>query len=111
MLPAYLADPNRPPPTGITGDTCTASTAQATYTALREQGSLADLAAALGRYRGPALVLAGERDPFGLGWQRRNLQLLATSRPDSLIVADAGHFAFAEQPQVVLPAINRFLPG
>ena len=56
---------------------------------------------------GRALVIAGARDPFGLGWQRRNLQLLAASRPDSLIVADAGHFAFAEQPQVVLPAIER----
>jgi hypothetical protein len=58
---------------------------------------------------GRALVIAGARDPFGLGWQRRSLQLLAASRPDSLSVADAGPIPFAEQPQVVLPAIDRFL--
>jgi pimeloyl-ACP methyl ester carboxylesterase len=111
LLPAYLADPKRPPRAGIAGGTCTAGTAQATYTALRDRGGLSDLAMALTRYRGPALVIAGQRDPFGPGWQRRNLQLLAASGPDSLIVANAGRFTFAEQPKVVLPAIDRFLSG
>jgi pimeloyl-ACP methyl ester carboxylesterase len=98
LLPAYLGNPNRPPPPGITGGTCTASTAQATYGALRDRGGLGDLGTALARFPGRALVIAGQRDPFGLGWQRRNLQLPAASRPDSLIVADAGHIAFAERP-------------
>lgn len=111
LLPVYLADPKRTPPPGVFGNSCTASTAQATYAALRERGGLGDLAAGLARFPGPALVVAGQRDPFGLGWQRRNLQILAASRPRSLIVADAGHFAFAEQPQAVLPVIERVLPG
>ena len=108
LMPVYLGDPReKPPPNAIT--TCTASTSHATYVALLARGRLDDVAAGLAHFSGPALVLDGQRDPFGRQWGDRARQLLIAARTERISVPGAGHLPYAERPDVVLPALASFL--
>ena len=108
LLPAYLGDPReKPPPGAIT--TCTASTSHATYAAIRDRGRLDDVAAGLVHFDRPALVLDGERDPFGPQWPTRAQQLLVNARLTRIRIPGAGHLPYAERPDLVLPALAGFL--
>ena len=85
LMPVYLGDPReKPPPNAIT--TCTASTSHATYVALLARGRLDDVAAGLAHFSGPALVLDGQRDPFGRQWGDRARQLLIAARTERISV-------------------------
>lgn len=106
VLPVYAADPAAPPQ-GAPGVTCTAGTAEATYGAVLRSEVLEPVAAGLAQYEGPALVVHGAQDPFGPSWPRAWQQLLPQA--DELEVPGAGHMPVLEQPDLVLPALNRFL--
>lgn len=65
---------------------------------------------ALPELRSPVLTVHGTRDrnaPYGAG--REWAYLLPNAR--LLTVEGAGHHAFGEQPEVVMPAVKRFLDG
>jgi pimeloyl-ACP methyl ester carboxylesterase len=67
-----------------------------------------DEAVPVGAITSPALVVAGEHDALIPSCYARQL---AEAIPDSrlLLVANAGHNPLAERPDVVVPAISRFL--
>jgi proline iminopeptidase len=102
LTPVYFADPKFVPPPGALVTTCyesvndltTRGVTAATYTAI---------AAGLARYRGPALILFGAEDPFGLGWVDAGQRLLVHARIRVVVVPNAGHFPWLEQP---LPSIG-----
>ena len=60
-----------------------------------------------GRPPGPALVVAGERDPFGPTWPAAWSRLLPQAR--TLVVPGSGHMPVLEQPGAVLPALREVL--
>jgi proline iminopeptidase len=110
LTPAYLANPreqlNR---AKLWGYSCTESTSSATFSAF-EQGrsKLPALATALGNWHGPALVMQGADDPFGLQWLHTSVAELGSATVQQLIVAGAGHFPWVEQPSLVLRTISQF---
>ena len=57
----------------------------------------------------PLLVVWGDRDPSPIASQRAWAAAVADGR--LLVVPGAGHAPHAERPDVVLPAIERFLAG
>ena len=66
-----------------------------------------DLHADLARYTGPTMLIYGEIEPgAGIGGPA-----LAEALPgaDFLVIQDAGHFSFAEQPTAFLTAVREFL--
>jgi proline iminopeptidase len=107
LLPVYLGDP-REHLTQPAISSCSNRTAAATFDALR-RSRLDALAAALSRYTGPALIVAGANDPFGARWPERIAQLLGAARVQRLTVPGAGHLPYLEQPDQVLPTLDRFL--
>lgn len=106
VLPVYAAEPSRPP-VEPPGTTCTAGTAQSTYTASIQAEVLTAVAAGLRRYTGPALVVTGTSDPFGPEWPQAWRRLLPHAT--ALEVQAAGHMPVLEQPAQVLHALDRFL--
>jgi proline iminopeptidase len=66
------------------------------------------LALALGRYRGPALVLIGARDPFGSAWADDNAAPLRNARVTKRVLPGAGHLLWLESP-VLFPTLRGFL--
>ena len=65
------------------------------------------LRAGLRAYRGPVLVVAGERDPFGPGWPAAWSRALPAA--EVLVVPGAGHMPVLERPDVVLPRVRALL--
>ena len=57
----------------------------------------------------PTLIVHGAQDPLPLAASREWLAALPQSR--LLIVRDAGHYPFVEQPEIVLSAIGAFARG
>ena len=108
LLPVYLGDPSEQL-AHPDFSSCTSSTSKASFAALRRRGTLDDLAANLVRFHGSALVVAGERDPFGSQWADRAAQLLSAAHVQRLTVPGAGHLPYLEKPSLVQPAIARFL--
>jgi proline iminopeptidase len=110
LTPAYLANPrehlNR---AKVWGGSCTESTDVATFNAFEtDKSQLPGLAAALGNWHGPALVMQGAEDPFGLQWSRTSAAELRSATVHKLIVAGAGHFPWVEHSHLVLTAISQF---
>jgi proline iminopeptidase len=103
LSPAYFADPRFVPPPGALEVTCHANvTTNQDLTAER----FAEIAAGLARYRGPALILFGADDPFGLGWVEVERRQLADARTRVVVVPNAGHFPWLEQPAPSVAALR-----
>lgn len=69
----------------------------------------ADVRGRIGELRMPRLVIHAERDVFPLEGTREWLP--ASSNARLLRVPDAGHLAYIDRPEVVVPAIESFLRG
>jgi pimeloyl-ACP methyl ester carboxylesterase len=109
-LPVYIAHADGPVPAFST--TCRASTSRATLVAFQQpavQAEIVTLADALAAYRGRALVIMGDRDPFGTAWLDRCVALLRGAVVEQLVVADSGHLTSLEQPSVVVPKLQGWL--
>jgi proline iminopeptidase len=63
---------------------------------------------ALARYRGPALVIIGARDPFGAAWVDDNAAPLIHARLTKRVLRNAGHMIWLESP-AFLPTVRTFL--
>lgn len=100
LLPVYLHDDARAREVRV--GTCTAAASARTYEAFVEDPAVARLGADLARYRGPARVVAGRHDAFGLGWTDRIVELLGGADVRRLVVEDAGHLVLTEAPDTVL---------
>ena len=83
---------------------------QGVAAALRGMAARSDATDFLPRIRVPTLVVCGEHDAISTVTEMRGL---ATAIPGArfLAVADAGHMAPLEQPDVVNRAIRDFLAG
>lgn len=65
--------------------------------------------ARLGDVRAPTLVVMGERDPDFADARAEAAHVAGELHAESLIVPDAGHYPHAEYPEIVGPAILRFM--
>jgi pimeloyl-ACP methyl ester carboxylesterase len=108
-LPAYAADPAEPP--DVRAPSCSAAASRASYEALGTPGALEPWAARLARFRGRALVVMGEADPFGLAWLDRTAALLTGADVETQVVEGAGHLVGAERPEPLLAAIQGAIEG
>jgi len=68
-----------------------------------------DLRAGLSTLRVPTLVIHGEQESIPMDLVEEWVAALPDAR--LLRIPDAAHFAYAEQPELVWPAIERFLAG
>ena len=66
------------------------------------------LALALARYRGPALVIIGARDPFGSAWVNDDAAPLVHARVTKRVLPNAGHMIWLESTAFV-PIVRTFL--
>jgi proline iminopeptidase len=110
LTPAYLANPrehvNR---VALWGSSCTESTSSLTFEAFdKDRGQLPGLAASLGRWHGPALVMQGAQDPFGLQWLHTSVAELRSAMTKAVPVPRAGHFPWVERPGLVLRTVSQF---
>ncbi len=113
MIPR-LAEPARTLPL-VKSDLCAAPAAGLRYgltvTNRVVMGSLGDwdLRAGLAKLQVPTLVVHGEQEAIPMDL----VEEWVTSLPNArlLRVPNAAHFAYAEQPEIVWPAIERFLAG
>jgi pimeloyl-ACP methyl ester carboxylesterase len=111
LTPAYLANPREPVnPSAVWGSSCTESTADsATEAYANDSGEFPALVAALGQWRGKALVMQGAGDPFGLGWSSTSVAELQSAQTQLVIVPGAGHFPWIERPGLVLLTLAKFI--
>lgn len=107
LMPVYVANPEGRTPKE--SGTCTAAISEATFKDITRPGVLDTYAKGLKNFHGRALVIEGEKDPFGLDWLHRNVELLGSAVTTQLVVKDAGHFPIFEQPKSVVPELNAFL--
>jgi proline iminopeptidase len=105
LSPAYFADPRFVPPPGALEVTCHDSVGGATRQGLSAE-TYAGIAAGVARYRGPALILYGADDPFGLGWVEVERRQLTDARTRVVVVPNAGHFPWLEQPEPSVAAVR-----
>jgi pimeloyl-ACP methyl ester carboxylesterase len=66
---------------------------------------------ALGRVRCPVLVIQGEDDPYGTTAQVEAIARGTSGRVETLVLAGCGHAPHAEEPEVVLDGMARFVAG
>lgn len=107
VLPAYMSDPAGETPTGV--GNCTASTSQQTYEAITEPNLLEPYKALAADYEGDVLVLAGEKDPFGVQWPRTITKILRRGAVKTVIYKDTGHFVTFEKPTESIDLIRKFI--
>jgi proline iminopeptidase len=108
IFPAFLGNPDLVPPPGAVPTECRQSVGDQWSAALSSQ-VLARVRAGLHRYRGPALIIAGTRDPYGADstiTPQRNV--LAAARPRIVGIRGAGHFPWLESARFI-PIVRRFL--
>ncbi|WP_089102040.1 alpha/beta fold hydrolase [Streptomyces hyaluromycini] len=111
LFPVYFADPSFvPPPGALDTTTCSASAGAATNQGLTAE-TFAGIASGLAQYRGPALILSGADDPFGSGWVKAGQQELAHAQPRVVVVPNAGHFPWLEQPEPSFAAVRALVCG
>jgi proline iminopeptidase len=110
LLPVYVADPRRAAevrsalgPFRCDDDVGTIANESIVSGSRRDQ-----LGLALARYRGPALVVMGARDPFGSAWADDNAAPLRNARVTKRILPNAGHFLWLESP-ALFPTLRAFL--
>lgn len=107
VMPAYMADPNGSVPADF--GSCTADTSQLTYEAILEPGVLRPYTTSADRYAGDVLILAGEKDPFGVEWPQTIEEVLDRSALKKVIFEDTGHFVTFERPKESLQLMDNFL--
>lgn len=110
LLPVYLGDPAR---AGVIATKLGTSRCDDSVDALVNASILSDprrkaLARALGRYRGPALVAIGARDPFGTAWADQAAAPLSGANVTTRILPGVGHFPWLESP-TFLPLLRAFV--
>jgi len=106
VFPAYLANPSNMASLGPTIGRCNFNPEVAAFY-FSKRAPLYDLRDKLAGIRQPTLVLVGEQDwltPPGTA------QALAAGLPGSelVVLPDAGHFAFVEQPDIFNTAVRQF---
>jgi pimeloyl-ACP methyl ester carboxylesterase len=108
IFPAFLANPDLVPPPGAVPTECRQSVGDHWSAALTPP-VLVRVRAGLRRYRGPALIVAGIRDPYGAASTiTPQRHVLAGARPRVARIPGAGHFPWLESP-LFIPIIRRFL--
>lgn len=107
VLPAYMANPNGSTPDGV--GSCTADASQLTYEAILGPGVLRPYVVQADRYTGDVLILAGEKDPFGVQWPQKIHEVLARGATEQVIFTDTGHFVTFEKPEKSLQLMDEFL--
>jgi proline iminopeptidase len=109
---AYYANPAAVARTH--GDLCTppgaglANGRRVNGSVMRSLGEF-DWRASVEAVRIPTLVIHGDRDPIPLDEAREWRKAIGTAR--LLVVQEAGHMSYVEQPDVVFPALETFLAG
>jgi pimeloyl-ACP methyl ester carboxylesterase len=110
LLPVYVGDPGRARAIGAAlgpsscDDVVDAIVNDSIVTDPRRQA----LERALARYRGPALVVIGARDPFAAVWAGDAARPLRGARLTKRVVPNAGHFLWLESP-AFMPLLRSFL--
>ena len=108
IFPVFLGNPDLVPPTGAVPMECRQSVGDQWSAALSRR-ALARVRAGLRRYRGPALIVAGTRDPYGAGSTiAPQRTVLAAARPRVARIPGAGHFPWLESARFI-PIVRRFL--
>lgn len=102
-LPVYFFDPRSPLARDVGAMTCARGVGPTT---LKQLGDY-DRRAALSAVRLPALVVAGERDPFGVAWADETVAAIPGAR--RAIIARAGHMPWAEAPDAFFAEVVSFL--
>ena len=108
IFPAFLGDPDLTPPPGAVPTGCRQSVGDQAAAALTRR-VLVRVRAGLRRYRGPALIVAGTRDPFGTASTiEPQRKVLAAARPRVVRIRGAGHYPWLESPRF-MPIVRRFV--
>ena len=105
VLPAYLADPKGPMPEPMRRRKCDGSGRSSVLGAFIDTPYGAGVAASTA----PALVLYGERDPFGSGPSRYAASALAHARVEIAEIPACGHLGWLECEAAFLQRVQRFL--
>lgn len=110
LLPVYLGDARRAATiaAALGPFRCDDSVAVVANEAIVSDPRRHALELALARYRGPALVLMGARDPFGAHWADDNAAPLRGARLTKKVLPNAGHFLWLESP-LLFPEVRAFL--
>jgi len=108
QLPVFFADPDLEVPDEFRETECSVSVGAAGNAAIAVAGLFEEIAAGLGDYTGPSLVLFGEQDPFGTEWADAAVTLLSGSDAEKVVFEGAGHNTWLESDDF-LPTVERFL--
>lgn len=112
LLPVYVADPSRAAAvrTALGPFSCDDTVGELANAAIVAGPERSRLARGLARYRGPALVVMGARDPFGSAWADDNAAPLRNAVVTKRVLANAGHFLWLES-RALYPTLRAFLAG
>lgn len=110
LLPVYVADPGRIDSvrSALGPFRCDDAVGELANDAILDGPRRRELGLALARYRRPALVVMGARDPFGSAWANDNAAPLRNARVTKRILPNAGHFLWLESP-ALFPTLRAFL--
>ena len=110
LLPVYLGDPRRAGTvlSRLGPSRCSDVVGTLANDAIEHDPLRPKLAAALGKYRGPALIIIGARDPFGAVWATDDAAPLRNARVTKRIIPRAGHFVWLESDEF-FPLLRGFL--
>lgn len=107
IMPAYYADPHHPATRTLGGSSANHHILAATHAAL---GANWDLSPRLAQLTVPALVIHGREDGFGIAMgQSMHAALPTTTTAPLVLIPDAGHLPWVEQPTDVMAAIEPFM--
>ena len=110
LLPVYVGDPRRADAIakGLGPFRCDDSVGIVANEAIASDPRRPALELALARYRGPALVVMGSRDPFGAAWADDNAAPLRGAQVTKRILPNAGHYLWLESA-ALYPTLRAFL--
>jgi pimeloyl-ACP methyl ester carboxylesterase len=104
IFPAYVANPDMPPPKDLAGESNSCSANTNTVSAIGGY----NMTAQLGALTMPTWIAFGTADPFGLDWQNKTAAALSTANPTVVTIPSAGHFPWIEQPDAFFPQLDAF---
>jgi pimeloyl-ACP methyl ester carboxylesterase len=108
LLPAFFADPDFVRPPGNLEFTCRLSVLDLTFRGLTAEVR-AKVLTGLRHYRGPALIVMGAGDVFGIEWGvDANREALPAAEVRVAVLKGAGHFPWLESKRFV-PVVSSFL--
>jgi proline iminopeptidase len=110
LLPVYLGDPRRARAvaTLLGPSRCSDVVSTLANDAIEHDPLRPKLAIALARYRGPALIVIGARDPFGTVWANDDAAPLRNAHVTKRVLPRAGHFVWLESAEF-FPLLRGFL--